>query len=46
MAHEDVLGDREIGKKSGVLVHYRNAGALRVKRRTEDDGLIVQHDVA
>ena len=46
MAHEDVLGDREIGKKSGMLVHHRNAGSLCVKRRTEDGGLIVPHHMA
>ena len=46
MAHEDVLGDREIGKKTRVLVHHRDAGTLCVKRRAEDDGLIVQHHAA
>ena len=46
MSHEYVLGDREVGKETWMLVHYRDAGALCVKGSAEDDRLFVQHHVA
>ena len=41
-AHEDVLGDREVGEERRLLVDHRDPGGLRLGRRTEVDVLAVE----
>jgi hypothetical protein len=44
--HEDVLGDREVREERGLLVDHRDASGLRLRRRTEVDGLAAETHLA
>ena len=44
-AHEDVLGDREVGEERRLLVDDRDAGVLGLGRRAEVDGLAAEQEV-
>ena len=46
MAHEDILGNAEVGEEPGVLVHDSHARSLRVERRGEGHRLPVDHYAA
>ncbi len=41
-AHEDVLGDRQVGEERGFLVDHGDAGVAGVAGAVEDDGLAVE----
>ena len=45
-AHEDVLGDREVGEERRLLVDDRDAGGLGLGGRAEVDGLAAEQEVA
>lgn len=45
-AHEDVLGDRQIGEERGLLVDHGDARVPGVGRTVEDGGLAVQQHLA
>ena len=46
MANKDILEDRQIGEKSGMLVHHGNASPLRFKRRPVLDRGSLDEDIA
>jgi hypothetical protein len=45
-AHEDVLGDREVGEERRLLVDHRDAGGLRLRGAREVGGLAVEQHLA
>ena len=45
-AHEDVLGDRQVGEERRLLVDDGDAGGLRLGGRGEVDGLAVEQELA
>ena len=46
MADKDILEDRQIGEKSGMLVHHSNASPLRFKRGPMFDRGTLHDDIA
>jgi hypothetical protein len=46
MANKDILEDRQIREKSGMLVHHGNALPLRFKRGPVFDGGALDDDIA